>query len=70
MFVFGSAILSRSLMDAGLFDEYRLCVAPVLLGRGRRLFESGLAYQELMLLEARQLSAGGVILKYGRKGRA
>lgn len=67
MFVFGSAILSNSLMNARLFDEYRLCIAPVVLGEGRRLFESGLPYQELSLLEARHLSTGGVLLRHGRK---
>ncbi len=64
MFVFGSSILSESLINANLFDEYRLAIAPVLLGKGRLLFNSGLNYQKLNLLEAKQLSTGGVILKY------
>lgn len=64
MFVFGSAILSESLMKANLFDEYRLLIAPVLLGNGRHLFNPGLNLQELQLLEARPLSTGGVILRY------
>lgn len=38
MFVFGSGKLSESLMKAGLFDEYRLCIVPVFLGKGRLLF--------------------------------
>lgn len=64
MFVFGSGILSESLMKAGLFDEYRLCVAPIFLGNGRRLFNEGLPYQKLQLIEERTLQSGGVILKY------
>ena len=64
MFVFGSGILSESLMKANLFDEYRLVIAPVFLGNGRRLFNSGLNYQKLKLLEARPLACGGVILRY------
>ena len=64
MFVFGSGLLSESLMKANLFDEYRLAVAPVFLGKGRRLFNTGLDYQQLKLLETRQLSSGGVILRY------
>lgn len=67
MFVFGSSILSESLMKADLFDEYRLCVAPVFLGKGRLLFREGLPYQKLKLLEARPLQTGGVILMYGVK---
>lgn len=64
MFVFGSGELSESLMKADLFDEYRLCVAPVFLGKGGRLFNEGLPYQKLELLEARPLQTGGVILRY------
>ena len=64
MFVFGSGNLSESLMKASLFDEYRLCVVPVFLDKGRRLFNEGLPYQELKLLEARSLITGGVVLKY------
>lgn len=64
MFVFGSGILSESLMKANLFDEYRLCIAPVFLGKGRRLFNEGLPYQKLKQLEARVLQNGGILLRY------
>lgn len=64
MFVFGSAILSDSLIKANLFDEYRLCVSPVLLGKGRRLFNEGLPYKNLKLFDVRPLLTGGVILRY------
>lgn len=67
MFVFGSCNLSESLIQAGLFDEYRLCVAPVFLGEGKRLFREGLPYQQLKLLESRPLQTGGVVLRYGIK---
>jgi dihydrofolate reductase len=67
LFVFGSGILSGSLTKAGLFDEYRLCIAPVILGKGKRLFAEGLPYSELSLLEAKPLKSGGVVLKYERK---
>jgi len=64
MFVFGSGILSEALINANLFDEYRLVIVPVILGKGRRLFNEGLPYQKLKLLESRQLQTGGVILRY------
>jgi dihydrofolate reductase len=64
MFVFGSGVLSESLMKANLFDEYRLGVAPVILGKGRKLFDKDLPYQKLKLLDARQLQNGGVMLRY------
>lgn len=64
MFVFGSGNLSASLMKAGLFDEYRLCVAPVFLGEGKRLFAEGLPYQKLELRSEQRLHNDGVILMY------
>lgn len=64
MFVFGSGVLSESLMKANLFDEYRIAIVPVILGKGRHLFNPGLNYQKLKLLESQPLSSGGVILRY------
>lgn len=70
MFVFGSADLSRTLMDEGLFDEYRIGVAPVIHGRGRRLFSDGHKPQSLQLHETRVLENGCVILRYLAGGGA
>lgn len=64
MFVFGSSILSQSLMNAGLFDEIRLCVAPVIWGNGRQLFNKETQKQNLKLTQSQQLPNGGMILKY------
>ena len=64
MFVFGSGILSESLMNAGLFDEIRLCVAPTILGKGRHFFTDTNTPRNFKLLEAKPLSNGGVILRY------
>ncbi|WP_018992791.1 dihydrofolate reductase family protein [Aromatoleum toluclasticum] len=66
IFVFGSADLSRTLMNEGLFDEYRIGIAPVIHGSGRLLFADGLKQQGLQLLESRPLSVGCVILRYQR----
>jgi dihydrofolate reductase len=51
MVVWGSLALSDSLMRAGLVDEYRLQIIPVVLGGGKRLFEDGLETQPLSHLE-------------------
>ena len=70
MFVFGSAILSKTLMNESLFDEYRIGIAPVIHGRGRLLFGGELTPQGLQLLEARPLSTGCTILRYQIEGTA
>jgi dihydrofolate reductase len=68
IFVFGSANLSAYLMEHSLFDEYRIAVAPVVIGRGNPLFGRYLSLLRFKLLEARPLSSGGVILRYEPQG--
>jgi dihydrofolate reductase len=67
LFVFGSAKLCDSLMRQGLFDEYRVCIAPVVLGTGVPLFKPDAPRLDLTLLESRALATGGVILRYAPK---
>ncbi|HWM50212.1 MAG TPA: dihydrofolate reductase family protein [Thermoplasmata archaeon] len=69
LFIFGSANLSSTFTRAGLIDEYRLCVAPIVLGGGNPLFKPSPARLRLKLLEARPLKSGGVILRYQPNGQ-
>ncbi len=64
LFVFGSASLSAGLLREGLFDELRLCLVPVVLGRGNPLFKPGIAKTPMKLIETKTLKTGGVILRY------
>lgn len=64
MYVFGSAILSETLINEDLFDEYRIGIAPVILGSGRPLFKQGIAAVNLSLASTQRLLNGGVVLKY------
>ena len=66
MYVFGSANLSETFINDDLFDEYRIGVAPVILGSGRLLFRKGIFHRNLSLLSVQQLSTGGVVLKYSK----
>jgi len=73
MYVFGSANLSETFMNDNLFDEYRLGIAPVILGSGRPLFKQGItspkgmaSHKNLKLISTQQLSNGGVVLKYSK----
>ena len=60
----GSISVVHELIPAGLVDEYRLFVYPVALGRGRRLFDDGIAAPDLRLVEATQFRSGIVLLTY------
>ncbi|CDZ72485.1 Bifunctional deaminase-reductase domain protein [Neorhizobium galegae bv. orientalis] len=64
IFIFGSAELVASLMKEGLVDEYRLCIAPVLLGSGNPLFKKAEQQTELKLLSSNAAANGAVILTY------
>jgi dihydrofolate reductase len=66
MYVFGSAILSETFIRENLFDEYRIGIAPVILGSGRPLFSHGISPRNLSLVSVQQLSTGGVILRYSK----
>ena len=57
----GSSRLVRTLLDAGLVDELRLMVFPILLGAGRRLFEGG-AQSSLRLVESQAVGPDGVVI--------
>ena len=60
----GSITLVRSLIAAGLVDEYRLFVYPVVLGRGERLFTDASGVPKLRLEETRPFRNGTVLLRY------
>ena len=55
--------LVSELIAAGLVDEYRLFLYPVVLGHGRRLFGATGA-PKLRLVESRSFRSGIVLLRY------
>lgn len=64
MQIHGSARLAQSLFAAGLIDELRLVVAPVIVGSGRRLFPDGGASVGLHLLSSRTTPGGLALHSY------
>lgn len=64
IFVFGSGELTDTLLTAGVVDEIRLGVVPVLLGTGNPLFKLGRRQVPLTLLDARPTTKGALILRY------
>ena len=62
--VHGSARLAQSLLAAGLVDELRLVIAPVVVGRGRRLFPDGGAPAGLRLISSETTPSGLALQTY------
>jgi dihydrofolate reductase len=62
--VFGSAQLVRTLMSHDLVDELRLMVFPIVVGKGKHLFEDGEDRRILELLDSKTLGTGVVSLAY------
>ncbi|MFI5854263.1 dihydrofolate reductase family protein [Streptomyces parvulus] len=60
----GSIRLAHTLIAAGLVDEYRLFVYPVVQGGGRRLFPDGFEIPRLTLAEAKPFRSGIVLTRY------
>jgi dihydrofolate reductase len=62
--VTGSPSLVRSLLQNGLLDELTLMVHPVVVGRGKRLFNDGSDLKRLKLVDSQITSTGVAILTY------
>lgn len=62
--IWGSSRMLQTLIAAELVDEYRLWVAPVVLGRGKRLFEQGLPPLRLALVETERTPSGVLVNTY------
>jgi len=67
--IWGSGELLQALMTADLVDEYRIWVYPVVVGKGKRLFENGIPPRRFSLVEA-QVTSDGVLLTTYRPGGA
>lgn len=65
MIMFASSKLLQSFTNAGLIDEYRIVVHPVILGSGKRLFENIKSRHDLKLESAKPYNSGAVLLRYG-----
>jgi dihydrofolate reductase len=66
MVALGSATVASSLLRAGLVDEYRVILQPVLIGRGNPLFKDITERMRLKLISARTFGSGVVLLSYQR----
>lgn len=66
--IIGSGNLIQSLQAAALIDEYNVWTFPVLLGRGKRLFEATARPCALRLVRTQTSTTGVVMSTYVRAG--
>ena len=66
--VWGSGELLQSLIGADLVDEFRVWLYPVILGKGKRLFEAGVPPRALELVGSERTSAGVLLNTYRPAG--
>ena len=64
MHALGGAALVSSLLDAGLVDELRLVIVPVVLGRGKSLFTGVTQPRAIRFVRSEPLASGVVRLTY------
>jgi dihydrofolate reductase len=66
----GTSDLAVSFIKEDLIDEFRFMINPVVVGRGRRIFEGLNRKLDLELTESRKFDSGNVLLYYRprRKG--
>ncbi len=62
--IMGSGSIVSQLAQERLIDEYQLIVNPIVLGKGRTLFEGVKNKQVLKLTKARMFKNGNVLLTY------
>ena len=66
--IWGSSGLLQTLIAADLIDEYRIWVFPVMLGKGKRLFENGVAPRGLTLVTTQNTPSGVLLNTYRPAG--
>jgi dihydrofolate reductase len=64
IYLVGGGKTTASLLDAGLVDELRLIVYPLIVGNGKSLFAPSGRQRDLDLKEVQQLSGGRISLVY------
>jgi dihydrofolate reductase len=62
--IVGSGALVRSLLRDGLLDQLTLMVHPIVVGRGKRLFEEGGDRKALELVDSKTFGTGVLYLTY------
>jgi Dihydrofolate reductase len=62
--IFGSPGAAKTLLELGLIDEFMLTICPVILGRGKSVFDGANEKINLKLLSSRTLKSGIIAARY------
>lgn len=68
LLTWGSGDIVRQLLAAGLVDELRLVIYPVVLARGKRLFDDNAQASAFTLEQSTSAASGVLITRYVRSG--
>jgi dihydrofolate reductase len=66
IWLYGGAKITTTFLNLDLIDEYKLAVHPVILGKGKPLFQNIEDRHKLILTEAKGYSSGVTLLNYRR----
>ena len=66
MVIMGSGSIIAQLAPTGLIDEYQMVINPIVLGKGRTMFEGVDDKLKLTLVSSRAFKNGNVVLSYKR----
>lgn len=64
MIVYGSGKLVSALMNGGLVDDYQLWVHPVILGKGKRLFNNMQERHDMKFFGTKTFRSGVILMHY------
>ena len=68
LLTWGSGDMVRQLLAAGLVDELQLMIYPVVLGRGKRLFDDNAQASAFTLAQSTGAASGVLVARYVRSG--
>jgi dihydrofolate reductase len=68
LLTWGSGDMVRQLLAAGLVDEFRLMIYPVVLGRGKRLFDDNAQPSAFTVTHSTRTASGVLLARYVRSG--
>jgi len=64
IWLYGGAKLTTTLLNLDLVDEFRLAIHPVILGKGKQLFQNIEDRHKLKLIDVKGYKSGVMLVKY------